>query len=368
MNKYAEIENALRKEFSDGKFIGGAFPSEHMLMKRFSVARGTVRQALSRLEADGLIKRRRGSGTTAQPRVNPATGRLGLLIPDMDANMFFRLTTSKLVRHVQEHGYVILLGECAVADDIRMRRKTVMRFVRQFVEQHVEGVIFRPFMDERLNGANLSVTRALRKAGIPLVLIDSDIVRSPARSDFDLVAINHVNTGRNAARMLYEAGCDDIYFMMPQICSVTRDRLFGVAGSVISSGLEWNDGHVLGCRPDDIARLGRVFGPSPERSPGVVCGSDSEAVVLIKTLSKLGLAVPRDVSVVGCDDTPEAEASTPAISTFHQPIELIAKTAIEVLRGRIRNPLFPPRAVLLDAPFVARMSVRDCHPYPTFLN
>jgi LacI family transcriptional regulator len=356
MNKYLEIENALRSEFSSGKFINAPFPSEHMLMKRFGVARGTIRQALARLEADGLIVRRRGSGTDARQRTNPATGRLGLLIPDMAANLFFRLTTSELVRCGQECGYVILLGECAVEDNITARRRNLLRFIDQFISQRVEGVIFRPFIDERLHAANQTAANRLRKAGIPLVLIDSDLSHSPSRSNFDLVGINHVNAGRSAAEALMAAGRRNIHFLMPQSCTVTRDRVFGASGSIIAAGMEWNDSHMLCFAPDDAESLKRLFGEK-RRPDGIICGADCDAAILIKSLARLGFSVPKDISVTGCDDTPEASNSTPTITTFSQPIQLIAKTAIEVLQKRIRNPLTPPRAVLLDAPIVRRDSL-----------
>ena len=39
------------------------FPSEHMLQNKFGYSRQTVRNALDRLEQDGLIARVKGSGT-----------------------------------------------------------------------------------------------------------------------------------------------------------------------------------------------------------------------------------------------------------------------------------------------------------------
>lgn len=66
--RYLQLAATLREAILKGDFAGGKqFPTETALCERFSVSRFTVREALRRLEAEGLIARRRGSGTTAQP-------------------------------------------------------------------------------------------------------------------------------------------------------------------------------------------------------------------------------------------------------------------------------------------------------------
>jgi GntR family transcriptional regulator len=49
--------------------VGGPLPSEPRLMRDYGVSRSTVRRALARLEAEGRILRRRGSGTYARDPV-----------------------------------------------------------------------------------------------------------------------------------------------------------------------------------------------------------------------------------------------------------------------------------------------------------
>jgi GntR family transcriptional regulator len=57
---YVELANALR----EGTYLAGdALPSEMALMRRFQVSRSTVRKALKRLEQEGRVDRRHGSGT-----------------------------------------------------------------------------------------------------------------------------------------------------------------------------------------------------------------------------------------------------------------------------------------------------------------
>jgi GntR family transcriptional regulator len=64
--KYHQVYLVLREQLADGRFEHGV-PGEMHLMKEFGVARVTVRKALERLVADGLIARSPGRGTVPVP-------------------------------------------------------------------------------------------------------------------------------------------------------------------------------------------------------------------------------------------------------------------------------------------------------------
>lgn len=69
--KYHRVYLVLREQLADGRFSLG-LPGELQLTKQFGVARVTVRRALERLAAEGLIERAAGRGTVAlQPSPPP---------------------------------------------------------------------------------------------------------------------------------------------------------------------------------------------------------------------------------------------------------------------------------------------------------
>jgi DNA-binding GntR family transcriptional regulator len=62
--RYLQVADELRVAIAAGDFGEGAqLPTENTLCDRYGVSRFTVREALRRLQAEGLIRRRRGSGT-----------------------------------------------------------------------------------------------------------------------------------------------------------------------------------------------------------------------------------------------------------------------------------------------------------------
>lgn len=69
VSRYLRLYGVLSQALADGRF-GPAepLPSEPRLMRDYGVSRSTVRRALARLEAEGRIERKRGSGTFARQR------------------------------------------------------------------------------------------------------------------------------------------------------------------------------------------------------------------------------------------------------------------------------------------------------------
>lgn len=82
---YLQIYDTLKSQMADGTYPAGSrLPSETALAHRFGVTRMTVRQALSRLHAEGLILARRGIGTfTALAKLERRASRLTGLHEDL---------------------------------------------------------------------------------------------------------------------------------------------------------------------------------------------------------------------------------------------------------------------------------------------
>ena len=356
--KYETIAETLKAEIGSGKFAGKkSLPSEGCLAQRFSVSRGTVRQALSKLCLSGIIESHRGSGyhfktTTAR------TGRIGLLMPEITFTPFFQRLAHEVSVAAEKSGCSVFLGQEAGGTAAK-RAQVVKSVARRFVKQGVDGVIFRPLVDDCLQKANRTVIDILQKAKVPVVLLDCDVCHVPMQSGLDVVGINHLSAGRSIAAHLLECGCRRIVFLQGGPPSVNRrNRLAGVAGEVVSAGGQWGDDSVVTLTGSDAAGVEQVLrllagGATPD---ALICGHDAFAVMLMKRLAASGRRVPQDIAIVGFDDDPCAALATPPLTTIHQPARRIAAEAVKTLAWRIDHPDAPPRNILVPASLVVRGS------------
>jgi DNA-binding LacI/PurR family transcriptional regulator len=88
----------------------------------------------------------------------------------------------------------------------------------------------------------------------------------------------------------------------------------------------------------------------------LVCCDDASALAALERLQERGAQVPGDVAVIGFDDIPEAERSTPALTTVRQPMLQMGRDAAQMLLERMRNPDAPPRKEILPVELVVRAS------------
>ena len=67
----------------------------------------------------------------------------------------------------------------------------------------------------------------------------------------------------------------------------------------------------------------------------IVCASDLMALGAIRAVRRAGRSVPRDVSVVGFDDSALMNSTDPPLTTVRQPIEPMGRMVIELLVGQM---------------------------------
>ena len=356
-NKSKDIGDTLKSEILSGKFDdSGKLPSEHALMRRFTVARETVRRALKMLQDEQLVDSRHGFGTYLSARGRDrAPLRFGVIVPDAFYPFYSRICAG-VEYGARLHGGSVLSAALG-NESSHARVVRAAEFAEVCVRERVAGVVFQPFQfirnDARVNRAILSI---FDRAKIPVVLIDSDILPPPARSGYDLVGIDNTAAGYALARHVISLGAKRIwYFSNPLPAPTSLNRANGVGIAVTEAGLPWRKDSVFFANPTDRRAARRVFA-GKNRPDAIVAVNDHIASILLKTLKGIGKRVPEDVLLAGVNGDPAAEEAEPPITTFAQPCHEIGRTAVALLMQRIAEPALPPREVLLSGELVMRES------------
>lgn len=361
--KHREISRELQADISAGKYAGGKLPSEAQLVTRFGVSRPTVARALRDLREQGLVDRRAGSGTYLRSEPAPVTARqLGLLVPERGTTEVLELICGELSGLARSRDYALLYGATGLAraeDDLSERHAWAM--CEQFIEQRVAGVFFAPFEDEAARGAtNRRILEALENAGIPLVLLDRDILRYPQRSRFDLVSVDNFAGGYLLAEHLIKLGCRKIGFLRrPTSGPSIPARIAGAREAMVSHEIVRPDNWVMTGDPGQAEFVREhVAGRGWD---AVLCGNDATAAHLLRVLDKLGFHVPRDLRVTGFDDANFASLLSVTLTTLQQPCREIAAAAFRAMVERLAEPTLFPRSILVGGRLVVRES---CGAYP----
>ncbi|MBP1849012.1 LacI family DNA-binding transcriptional regulator [Rhizobium halophytocola] len=88
-----------------------------------------------------------------------------------------------------------------------------------------------------------------------------------------------------------------------------------------------------------------------------MCVNDATAIGVINGLSARGYDLPRDFSVIGFDDVPQATFLNPALTTVRQPRSAIGRQAMALLIAQLGNGLAESKEILIMPDLVVRGSV-----------
>ena len=357
--KSREISEKLRQEILSGKFdTTRKLPSEHQLMRRFSVARETVRAALKELLDKNLVDRRPGYGTFLVERAEVAAARkFGVIMPDAYYSFYARISRG-IELAARKKGWTILSAALG-SGGMRERALRAVEFAEVCKREKVSGVFFQPlqFLKDGVK-FNLSVLRVFKDAKIPVVLLDGDFVPAPSRSEYDLVGVDNTNAGYTLAQHVIAAGAKRlVYFSNPLPAPTSLKRGTGVGVAVTEAGLKWTKDRVFFADPEDTRAAERLF-RSAKRPDAIIAVNDYIAAKLLKTLKQIGKRVPEDVLLAGVNGDPVAEESDPPLTTMAQPCERIGEAAVQLMFQRLADSDLPPRTIQLSSPLKERTATR----------
>lgn len=265
---------------------------------------------------------------------------IGYLAPDV-SNPYFAGIAERVERRADERGVTVFL-----ANSHRSREREDA-YLEVFEQHRVKGLLVSSHLpiEDRL--------AQLRKRGTPSVVLGQRARTAEQPS----VSLDDVSGGRQAMQHLLDVGCRRIAFVggpldIPQVA----DRLSGASGVVRAFGsamlevIDMPERTVQGGIEVGRALVARPPGMLPD---GIFAVNDLLAIGIMQQLVLGGIAVPRDVAIVGYDDNEFAEASLIPLTSVRARHDGLAVAVVDLLfdaieQNEIAEPhrLFEPELVI----------------------
>jgi GntR family transcriptional regulator of arabinose operon len=353
--KYRQVYAALRREIQSGRLKrGDRLPSEAELVRKFGASRITVGRAVRDLQAAGLVERRAGAGTFVKSPQAAGALSFGLLIPDLGETEIFEPICQGMMASPLARQHALVWGSLTAEEGTREER--ALQLCRQYIDRQVSGVFFAPLeLTAGKDDVNRRIADALDAARIPIVLLDRPALPYPRRGHHDLVGIDNRRAGYVITDHLLRLGCRRIAFVaLPHAAATVEAREAGYREALYAANALVDRTLVQRIDPSDGAAVRAVMTAS--HPDGVVCANDRTAARLMHTLLRLGVAIPRDVRLVGIDDAEYASLLAVPLTTLRQPTRQIGEAALAAMLDRIARRDLPPRDILLHCELIVRES------------
>ncbi len=202
--------------------------------------------------------------------------------------------------------------------------------VRRFLQSGLDGVMLTPPLSE-----SAAVRSQVSASGIPMVTV----AMSVQQAEFLNVRIDEFAAAKEVTTFLLELGHREIGFVRghPNM-TASEERFRGFVAALQEFGL---NAHAAPIEQGYFTyRSGLVAGerllmrdPAPT---AIFASNDDMAAAVVNIAHRRGLKVPRDLSVVGFDDTAPATTVWPELTTIRQPVAEMAQAAIELLMNELR--------------------------------
>jgi DNA-binding LacI/PurR family transcriptional regulator len=277
----------------------------------------------------------------ARAMISGRSKLIALLVAYLD-NQFYPIVLEQLSRLLQSKGYQVLLFMTDPGNQDEV--------VQRILQYQVEGIV--------MASATLSSVLAKECAdtGIPVVMFNRYVTTSPASS----VICDNIEGGRLLADFLARGGHQRIAFIAgTEDSSTNRDREAGFFRGLAEHGVTVFAKAVGGYTFKGAAEAARTLLSSKVRPDAIFVANDHMAFAVMDVArNEFKLRVPRDISIVGYDDVPEAAWQSYSLTTVAQSSEKMVAATADILLEQIGKSVAKKKVVVLPAQLIVRSSAR----------
>lgn len=356
---YKQLKQLIR-----GAILAGTYKPGQRIEKRAEfmadghLSNRTVFRAFKELADEGYVVRRGRGGTFVAGGRHRAPGTrteaetIAVMFKEPEVEMYVRIARG-VERECDRHGYRWISARTGWEEGDEDR------VVHELTDRKVTGFVAIPDMAVK---GHRELIRAIRDH-LPVVLVNDYMPEIAC----DVVMLEGEDVYYQLARHLLELGHTKIVFLSthfkyPYGTSV-RTRLAGLHRALDEWGLQAREEDVVVLPPGrEVAECTRkatadlLNRPAEHRPTAIMCTHDGLARLAIQSLRGLGVRVPQDMSVTGCDDMSYAKEFNPPLTTACSPFELMGAKAASLFFERLCFPHRQPIHVVLGASVAIRGS------------
>lgn len=282
----------------------------------------------------------------ARSLITKKTSMIGVVVPGI-TNLFFPTIVESIEENIKTRGYNISLsnseGEANKERDV----------VEQIISRQVDGIIV---IDPRYENLNNSFYDNTNKK-VPVVIING----FPSGTKCNFVSYDEEVGTREAFNYLLELGHRRIAFIRGHK-SFSYDIKERIYSEIIKEhGLDYSRivdvgrGNSIEVVDNTQKMIENVL-VKEEKPTAVFACNDLMAVGVLNACSRLGIKVPEDISVIGCDNTLIANISNPKLTSVDLDMREIGIRAAEELVNIIENRDRSRSKIIMDTRLVIRDS------------
>ena len=185
------------------------------------------------------------------------------------------------------------------------------------------------------NKGIFSHLQMIEESGIPMVFFD----RVPDGFDSDCVIIDDKKAAYNAVCHLIESGCKRIaHLAAPDTLAIGKLRLEGYRDALKDHNLPYLKEYVIVADSFELAAVAtRNLIQLATPPDGIFTVNDLTAVGVMKTLQKMGIAIPEKMAIMGFSAGSYSDITTPTLSSVDQHGYQMGVKAASVLLKRIES-------------------------------
>lgn len=275
------------------------------------------------------------------------TNNIGIIVPSADRNFFASVVTG-VEEVVNESGYNVII--CQSNDSYDKENANIAALLKS----QVDGILASIAKET----THFDHYKKVLNNEVPLIFFD----RINEDLDVSSVVIDDYLGALKAVEHLIEQGCKNIvHFSGQQHLKIYRDRLRGYKDALIKHNIPIKDELILESplQLDSGRELAQHLLNMESLPDGIFSSSDFAAMGAIQVLKKKGVAIPKEIAIVGFSNDVFTPYIEPALSTVDQYTKQMGRLAAQLFLEQINadpSAPFTPRKTVLKPELIIRAS------------